>query len=160
MKMQLRTVIFLAATIAGSMPAAMGASKPTAGRQELSAEQKKTLRVKSRDGLKNLNLAWLEQMINSSQQLREKMSLFWHGHFACRIINIFFQQQLLNVIRENALGNFGDLLREVSKSAAMLSFLNNQPYRGYYKLIYLKFDMYILGMRKYIYSKILFQSTK
>jgi len=35
-------------------------------RQQLSEEQKKTLRVKSRDGLKNLNLAWLEQMINSS----------------------------------------------------------------------------------------------
>jgi uncharacterized protein (DUF1800 family) len=57
------------------------------------------------------------------------MSLFWHGHFACRVINIFFQQQLLNVIRENALGNFGDLLREVSKSPAMLSFLNNQQNR-------------------------------
>jgi uncharacterized protein (DUF1800 family) len=52
--------------------------------------------------------------------------LFWHGHFACRVINIYFQQQLLNVIRENALGNFGDLLRQVSKSPAMLSFLNNQ----------------------------------
>ena len=38
----------------------------------------------------------------------------------------FFQQQLLNIIRENALGNFGELLREVSKSPAMLSFLNNQ----------------------------------
>lgn len=32
----------------------------------------------------------------------------------------------MNIIRENALGNFGDLLREVSKSPAMLSFLNNQ----------------------------------
>ncbi|MEO9098760.1 MAG: DUF1800 domain-containing protein, partial [Ginsengibacter sp.] len=51
---------------------------------------------------------------------------FWHGHFACRVMNIYYQQQLLNVIRENALGNFGDLLREVSKSPAMLSFLNNQ----------------------------------
>ena len=32
----------------------------------------------------------------------------------------------MNIVRENALGNFGDLLREVSKSPAMLSFLNNQ----------------------------------
>jgi uncharacterized protein (DUF1800 family) len=94
--------------------------------QKLSQDQRKMLRKQSADDLKNLNLTWLGQMINSEAQLREKMSLFWHGHFACRVINIFFQQQLLNIIRENALGNFGDLLREISKSPAMLSFLNNQ----------------------------------
>jgi uncharacterized protein (DUF1800 family) len=94
--------------------------------QKLSQDQRKMLRKQSVDDLKSLNLAWLSQMINSEAQLREKMSFFWHGHFACRVINIFFQQQLLNTIRENALGNFGDLLREVSKSPAMLSFLNNQ----------------------------------
>ena len=97
--------------------------------QKLTQEQKKQLRKQSAEDIKNLNLTWLSEMINSEAQLREKMSLFWHGHFACRIINIFFQQQLLNVIRENAFGNFGDLLREVSKSAAMLSFLNNQQNR-------------------------------
>ncbi len=94
--------------------------------QNLSKDQKKQLRKQSADDIKSLNLVWLSEMINSEDQLREKMSLFWHGHFACRVINIYFQQQLLNVIRENALGNFGDLLREVSKSPAMLSFLNNQ----------------------------------
>jgi uncharacterized protein (DUF1800 family) len=97
--------------------------------QKLTREQKKQLRKQSAEDIKNLNLTWLSEMINSEAQLREKMSLFWHGHFACRIINIFFQQQLLNVIRENALKNFGDLLREVSKSPAMLSFLNNQQNR-------------------------------
>src|SRR5450432_1251662 len=94
--------------------------------QKLSQDQRKMLRKQSVDDLKNLNLTWLNQMINSEAQMREKMSLFWHGHFACRVINIYFQQQLLNIIRENALGNFGDLLREVSKCPAMLSFLNNQ----------------------------------
>ncbi len=94
--------------------------------QQLTQEQKKQLRKQSASDIKNLNLTWLSEMINSEAQLREKMSLFWHGHFACRVVNIYFQQQLLNVIRENALGNFGDLLREVSKSPAMLSFLNNQ----------------------------------
>lgn len=94
--------------------------------QKLTQDQKKQLRKQSADDIKSLNLLWLGEMINSEAQLREKMSLFWHGHFACRVINIYYQQQLLNVIRENALGNFGDLLREVSKSPAMLSFLNNQ----------------------------------
>jgi len=87
---------------------------------------KKRIREQSREDLKSLNLTWLNTMVNTDAQLREKMSLFWHGHFACRDINIFFQQQMLDDIRNNALGNFGDLLKAVSKSASMLSFLNNQ----------------------------------
>jgi len=102
-----------------------------AGRQqkEMSAEQKKELRKKSREDIRNLNLYWINEMVNSEAQLREKMSLFWHGHFACRNLNIFFQQELLQVIRRNALGNFRDLLHEVSKTAAMLNFLNNNQNR-------------------------------
>lgn len=97
--------------------------------KQMNAQQKKKMRQQSRDELKNLNLRWLDEMINSSAQLREKMSLFWHGHFACRVINSYFQQELLHTIRTNALGNFGDLLRAVSKSPSMLQFLNNQQNR-------------------------------
>jgi len=98
-------------------------------RKELSDDEKKKLRQQNRDDIKSLNLAWLQEMTNSDAQLREKMSLFWHGHFASRNLNILYQQQLLDVIRRNALGNFGDLLREVSKSAAMINFLNNNQNR-------------------------------
>jgi uncharacterized protein (DUF1800 family) len=94
--------------------------------QQLSKDQKMQFRKQSAEGIKNLNILWLDEMINSEAQLREKMSFFWHGHFACRVLNIFFQQQLLEVIRRNAFENFGDLLRAVSKSPAMLAFLNNQ----------------------------------
>ena len=89
-------------------------------------ELRKKMREKSRDDLKTMNIRWLETMINSEAQLREKMSLFWHGHFACRIQNSFFQQELLQIIRSNALGSFADMLKAVSKSPAMLQFLNNQ----------------------------------
>lgn len=92
-------------------------------------ERQKQMRQQSKEDLKNLNIRWLEEMINSEAQLREKMSLFWHGHFACRVINSYFQQELLHSIRVNALGNFGNLLKEVSKSPAMLQFLNNQQNR-------------------------------
>ncbi len=95
----------------------------------LSDNQKKNIRRQSVEDLKNLNLSWLNEMTNSASQLREKMSLFWHGHFACRILNIYYQQLMLQEIRSNALGNFGELLRAVSKSAAMLQFLNNQQNR-------------------------------
>jgi uncharacterized protein (DUF1800 family) len=95
-------------------------------KQELDAGDKKKIREKNRDDIKNLNLSWLNEMVQSDAQLREKMAFFWHGHFASRNINIFFQQQLLQIIRRHALGNFRDLLHEVSKSAAMLNFLNAQ----------------------------------
>lgn len=95
----------------------------------LDAETRKKIREKSREDLRKLNLLWLDEMVDSNAQLREKMAFFWHGHFACRDINIFHQQLLLNDIRNNALGNFGDLLSAVSKSPAMLGFLNNQQNR-------------------------------
>jgi len=97
--------------------------------KQMNAQQKKKMRQQYREELKNLNLMWLDEMINSEAQLREKMSLFWHGHFACRVINSFFQQELLHTIRTNSLGNFGELLRTVSKSPSMLQFLNNQQNR-------------------------------
>lgn len=90
------------------------------------ANKGRLFRIQSRQDLQKMNLTWLSEMINSQAQLREKLSLFWHGHFACRLVNSPFQEQLLHIIRSNALGNFGTLLREVSKSPAMLQFLNNQ----------------------------------
>lgn len=89
-------------------------------------DKKRQFQKRSRDAIKSLNLTWMEEMVNTNAQLREKMAFFWHGHFACRNLNIFFQQLLLDDIRNNALGNFKDLLTAVSKSAAMLAFLNNQ----------------------------------
>lgn len=97
--------------------------------KELTPEERKKRQQKNREGVRNLNLYWLNEMVNSSAQLREKMAFFWHGHFACRNLNVFYQQGLLDVIRRNALGNFGTLLKEVSRSAAMLNFLNNQQNR-------------------------------
>lgn len=70
--------------------------------------------------------AWQDLMINSPNQLQEKMSLFWHGHFATRIQQSLFNLDIINIFRKNALGSFRDLVFEVSKSPAMLNFLNNQ----------------------------------
>jgi uncharacterized protein (DUF1800 family) len=90
------------------------------------AEKRKENQKINREQNNELNLNFLDRMINSSDQLREKMAFFWHGHFATRINNSKFNRQLLNSIRKNALGNFKDLLFDVSRSPAMLSFLNNQ----------------------------------
>lgn len=90
------------------------------------AEKKKEMQRINREQNNELNLNFLDTMVNSKEQLREKMAFFWHGHFASRVINPKFNRQLLNTIRKNALGTFRDLLFEVSQSPAMLNFLNNQ----------------------------------
>lgn len=95
-------------------------------RKEMTEDQKKEIQKKSREGVRSLNLNWLKLFVNTDAQLREKLAFFWHGHFACRNLNVFYQQGLLDVLRKNALGNFRDMLHGVSKTAAMLNFLNNQ----------------------------------
>lgn len=94
--------------------------------KRFNAEQRRIINKQSNEDIKQLTMAWLNRMAGKEGRLREKMALFWHGHFACRVNNSLYQQQLLHTIRQNALGNFGSLLRGVSKSASMLSFLNNQ----------------------------------
>lgn len=87
---------------------------------------KKQFLQQQRQQEKDLNLAWINKMSTTDAQLQEKMTLFWHNHFACRTNNALFAQQLNNIQRSHALGNFRDLVVEVSKSPAMLEFLNNQ----------------------------------
>jgi uncharacterized protein (DUF1800 family) len=93
-------------------------------KKQLDADQRRQLQQQTRQAIRDLNLLWLDEMVQSDAQLREKMSFFWHGHFASRNLNVFFQQQLLQIIRQNALGSFRDLLHQVSKSASILNFLN------------------------------------
>jgi uncharacterized protein (DUF1800 family) len=95
------------------------------GMQRIKPEKKQLIRKQSVQDIYKLNIRWLQEMTESPSQLREKMSLFWHGHFASKTNNILFDQDMLNVIREHALGNFRDLLLKVSKSASMIRFLNN-----------------------------------
>ncbi|UKT63848.1 DUF1800 domain-containing protein [Pedobacter mucosus] len=102
------------------------------GKKELTDEQKNMRReiVRMQNEIsRDLNIAWVGKMINTDAPLREKMTLFWHGHFACRSNNPMFSQQLNNIQRENGLGSFKTLLVEVSKSPAMLQYLNNQQNR-------------------------------
>lgn len=98
-------------------------------KKEMDEDQRKQVQQKNRQGVRNLNMYWMHEMVNTGAQLREKLAFFWHGHFACRNLNVFYQQGLLDILRRNALGSFRTMLHEVSKSAAMLNFLNNQQNR-------------------------------
>ena len=87
---------------------------------------KKMFLQQQRQQEKDLNIGWINKMSTTDAVLQEKMTLFWHNHFACRTTNSLFAQQLNNIQRTNALGNFRTLLLQVAESPAMLQFLNNQ----------------------------------
>ncbi|HEX2533692.1 MAG TPA: DUF1800 domain-containing protein [Chitinophagaceae bacterium] len=107
----------------------MSAQEPGMPRRNLDEAERRMVMVKQRESIRNLNLRWLGEMVHGKAQLREKMAFFWHGHFTARNNNVFFQQQLLEIIRRNALGSFRTLLHETAKSAAILNFLNAQQNR-------------------------------
>lgn len=95
-------------------------------RRMMSREERRAMRRKSRKQIKQLNLRWIERMVEGDGMLREKMTFFWHGHFACQSRNVHFMQNQLNTISTHALGSFRDLLMAIAKDPAMLFFLNNQ----------------------------------
>lgn len=77
---------------------------------------------------------WLKRMIETPRPLEEKMTLFWHGHFATSYRTIedsyhMYQQNLM--FRRHAVGNFSDLLNGIIRDPAMLAYLdNNNSRRG------------------------------
>ncbi len=81
---------------------------------------------RSKKDLKELNLHWLAQIAESKAPLREKLTLFWHDHFASNVPVGYLMQVQNNTLRRLALGKFGDLLHVVAKDPAMLIYLNNQ----------------------------------
>jgi hypothetical protein len=71
---------------------------------------------------------WLYCMLHSGHPLREKLTLFWHNHFATSIVKVhnpllMFRQNCL--LREHALCKFGSFLQAMSKDGAMLVWLDS-----------------------------------
>ncbi len=91
-------------------------------------ERKKRFQKSKKDTLQ-LNVAWMQQMSAPESFIREKMTFFWHDHFACRTNVAYLAQQQNNTLRTHALSSFKELLLAVSKDPAMLQFLNNQQNR-------------------------------
>ena len=92
----------------------------------MSDQERKQLFKKNRGLTRDLNGAWMAQLRDQDVNLHEKMTLFWHDHFACRTGNPYHTQIQNNTLRTHALGSFADLLRAVARDPAMLNFLNNQ----------------------------------
>lgn len=77
---------------------------------------------------------WLQEMVEAEapRALVERLTLFWHNHFVSSDQKVhahalMTRQNLL--LRENALGNFADLLHAVGKDPAMLVYLDGAQNR-------------------------------
>lgn len=103
-----------------------GSTPDVVALRQMDKNQRREMFKKSREKIKDLNLAWLKQLRDGKSILQEKMALFWHNHFACQSRNIYHAQKQLNTLRRLALGKFEDLLLAIAKDPAMLHFLNNQ----------------------------------
>lgn len=71
-------------------------------------------------------IAWQGRLLKKEAvSLRETMVLFWHNHFAVRgVQDAKFGYRYITTLRENALGNFRDLVKAVTVDPVMLRFLN------------------------------------
>lgn len=70
---------------------------------------------------------WALRMLMTRRPLQERLTLFWHDHFAVSAEKVFDGPSMLEyqqVLRRNACGNFRNLLKEVSKTVAMTFYLD------------------------------------
>src|SRR5262249_14876647 len=70
---------------------------------------------------------WLYRVLYDPDRLREKMTLFWHGHFATSNRKVDSVPMMLaqnEALRRHALGSFADLLTAMVGDAAMLVWLD------------------------------------
>jgi len=75
---------------------------------------------------------WLKRMIETPRPLEEKMTLFWHGHFATsyRTIENSYHMFVQNeMFRKHATGNFADLMFGIIRDPAMIAYLDNDDSR-------------------------------
>jgi len=95
-----------------------------------SKEELAKLRQVERKKVQSQNIEWLLQMGRGEESdLLQKMTLFWHGHFACTSkVSILAKNQLLT-LKKHALGNFRALVIAIAKDPSMIRFLNNQQNR-------------------------------
>jgi uncharacterized protein (DUF1800 family) len=83
------------------------------------------LRGKARSGTE---LWWLDRMLRTQHPLAEKMTLFWHGHFATSIVKVPapLMARQIDLFRTAGLGNFRTLLGAVAVDPAMSVWLDNR----------------------------------
>jgi len=102
-----------------------------------------------------LQAAWVQRMITGIEPLREKMSLFWHNHFATsikKVNNGELMEKQGNLLFTHALGSFRQMIRDMSRDPAMLVWLDsNQNVKSHPNENYARevMELFSLGVGNY-----------
>ena len=75
---------------------------------------------------------WFVRMLTTNRPLQEKMTLFWHGLLTSgfsKVNNPLEMKAQNELLRANALGNFQNLVTQISTDAAMLRWLDGNNSR-------------------------------
>jgi hypothetical protein len=70
---------------------------------------------------------WLYRMLYTPHPLREKLTLFWHNHFAtsnAKVLNAGYMMGQYDLLYRHALGDFAALLQAISRDPAMMIWLD------------------------------------
>lgn len=97
-------------------------------------EERRARNQMRRRGREDITLWWLTRMVVSDRPFREKLTWFWHDHFATSIDKVNEPRMMLDqnlLLRSQGAGNFEALVQAVAKDPAMLIWLDsNQNRRG------------------------------
>jgi uncharacterized protein (DUF1800 family) len=83
-------------------------------------------------GSRNIRLFeqwWFNRMATTPYPLEEKLTLYWHGHFATSFYKDYMLGQMMTqnrMLRENAAGDFRAMCNLVTADPAMLGWLDNK----------------------------------
>jgi uncharacterized protein (DUF1800 family) len=97
--------------------------------EEAKTEKRKTMQQEERKQTLEMLGWWMQRMLRTPNPLREKMTLFWHGHFATsaqKVKRAYLMWQQNETLRREALGDFQVLLKEMSRDPAMMFYLDTQ----------------------------------
>jgi uncharacterized protein (DUF1800 family) len=111
----------------GLRSAVLSLTRPAAERLEGPAPSVDGAPLAPTDAWGHDHLWWLDRMVRSNRQLVERMTLNWHDWFATSRAGVDSPKLMLNqnqLLRRNALGNFGKLLGEITHDPAMLLWLS------------------------------------
>ncbi len=75
---------------------------------------------------------WLYRLVRTRRPLLEKLTLFWHGHFAvsnAKVQNPLAMHGHLELLRQHALASYREMLAHVSRDPAMLLWLDGATNR-------------------------------
>ena len=77
---------------------------------------------------------WFGEMVEQPMSIQEKLTLFWHNHFATQISTVnfaHFSYGTNQLLRSNSLGNFKDLVKAITLDPGMLLYLNGYKNRKF-----------------------------